>query len=59
MDKQKNVLALGVDNINHNINENNINLLIEIPFIKILPTYAIQDICHLISSKNIKRMNMF
>ena len=32
-----------------------INLLIEIPFIKILPSYTIQDICHAISSKKYKK----
>ena len=32
-----------------------INLLLEIPFIKILPSYTIQDICHAISSKEYKK----
>ena len=32
-----------------------INLLLEIPFIKILPSYTIQDICHALSSKNYQK----
>ena len=42
-------------NTNNNSNEGIINLLIEIPFVKILPTYAIQDICHLCSTKKYKK----
>ena len=44
-------------NSKNNSNESIINLLIELPFIKILPIYVIQDICHLISTKKSKRMN--
>ena len=54
-DQQKNIKTFNLDNINNNANENNINLIIEIPFIKILPTYAIQDICHSISTKKYKK----
>ena len=40
------------NNIN---NDSIINLLIEIQFIKILPTYIIQDICHSISTQKYKK----
>ena len=46
---------INIDYLNNNSNENNINLLIEIPYLKILPTYAIQDICHLIYTKKYKK----
>ena len=44
-------------NINNKNNDNDtiINLLIEIPFIKILPTYVIQEICHSISMQKYKK----
>ena len=47
-------------NSNGNIPIDNsiINLLIEIPFIKILPSYTIQDICHIISTKKYKKSEM-
>ena len=49
------------DIINKNNNSSNdsilylLNLLSEIPFIKLLPTYTIQDICRLISLKTYKK----
>ena len=56
--QQKSIKTFNIEIISDNVNENNINninLIIEIPFIKILPTYAIQDICHSISTKKYKK----